>query len=132
MAGRVASRPYGQRISSVRTEYADLAAHSPRSPRHGNARCDDGYRSCQLAPLETASEGWQDAAMDTGKAAHEARALEEVVERLVGRFPDVTKDRVREIVTAAHQEFADRPIRDFVPVFVERKAREELSRSTTE
>jgi len=70
--------------------------------------------------------------MDTGKAEHEARALEEVVERLVGRFPEVAEDRVRETVRTAHQEFANRPIRDFVPVFVERAARTELSRSTTE
>ena len=41
--------------------------------------------------------------MDTGKAEHEARALEEVVQRLVERFPDVAEDRVRDIVRAAHQ-----------------------------
>jgi hypothetical protein len=82
--------------------------------------------------LETASGGWHDAAMDTGNAEHEARALEEVVERLVARFPDVAEDRVREIVRAAHEEFANRPIRDFVPVFVERTARNELGRLTTE
>jgi hypothetical protein len=82
--------------------------------------------------LETASGGWQDAAMDTDNAEHEARALEEVVERLVTRFPDVAEDRVREIVRAAHEEFANRPIRDFVPVFVERAARNELGRLTTE
>jgi ribosomal 50S subunit-associated protein YjgA (DUF615 family) len=55
-----------------------------------------------------------------------------VVERLVARFPDVAEDRVREIVRAAHEEFANRPIRDFVPVFVERAARNELGRLTTE
>lgn len=70
--------------------------------------------------------------MDTDNAEHEARALEEVVERLVARFPDVAEDRVREIVRAAHEEFANRPIRDFVPVFVERTARNELGRLTTE
>jgi ribosomal 50S subunit-associated protein YjgA (DUF615 family) len=47
--------------------------------------------------------------MDTGKVEHEARALEEVVQRLVARFPDVAEDRVRDIVRAAHQEFANRP-----------------------
>ena len=67
-------------------------------------------------------EGWKDAAMDTGKAEHEARALEELVERLVARFPDVAEDWVREIVAAGHQEFANRPIRDYVPAFVERTA----------
>ena len=70
--------------------------------------------------------------MDNGKAEHEARALAEVVERLVARFPDVAENRVREIVRAAHQEFANRPIRDYVPVFVERTAKDELSRLTTD
>ncbi len=69
--------------------------------------------------------------MDTGKPEHEARAMEEVVQRLVARFPDVPDDRVRQIVTAAHREFVNRPLRDFVPVFVERSAKSELSRITT-
>ena len=77
-------------------------------------------------------DGWHHAAMDTGKPEHEARALEEVVERLLARFPDVAEDRVREVVTMAHQEFANRPIRDYVPVFVERTAQEELSRLPTD
>jgi hypothetical protein len=66
--------------------------------------------------------------MDIGKPEHEARAVEEVVERLVARFPDVPEVRVRRAVTAAHQQFENRPVRDFVPVFVERTARDELSR----
>ena len=41
--------------------------------------------------------------MDTGKPEHEARALEEVVHRLVDRFPDVPEYRVRDIVETAHQ-----------------------------
>ena len=69
--------------------------------------------------------------MDTGKPEHEARAMEEVVERLVARFPDVPEVRVRQAVTAAHREFANRPVRDFVPVFVERTAKDELSRLRT-
>ena len=69
--------------------------------------------------------------MDTGKPEHEARALEEVVQRLVDRFPDVPEDRVRDIVEAAHKEFANRPVRDFVPVFVERTAKDALSRMPT-
>jgi len=87
--------------------------------------------SSRMSVAGQGREGWKDAAMDTGKAEHEARALEEVVERLVARFPDVAEDRVREIVRAAHEEFANRPIRDYVPVFVERTAQDELNRLTT-
>lgn len=62
-------------------------------------------------------------------AAHESRELNEVVERLLQRFPDLQEERVRSVVTEAHERFAGNPIRDFVPVFVERSARDELSRS---
>lgn len=61
--------------------------------------------------------------------AHESRELNEVVERLLERFPDLPEDRVRSAVTKAHVRFAGNPIRDFVPVFVERSASEELHRS---
>jgi hypothetical protein len=60
--------------------------------------------------------------------AHESRELDEVVERLLERFPKLPADRVRSAVTKAHESFAGNPIRDFVPVFVERSASDELRR----
>ena len=51
---------------------------------------------------------------------------------LVAVCKTVSEDRVRDIVRAAHQEFANRPIRDYVPVFVERTAQDELSRLPTD
>ena len=66
---------------------------------------------------------------DDPVAAHESRELNEVVERLLERFPEMQEERVRSVVTKAHEKFANNPIRDFVPVFVERSAREELSQS---
>jgi len=62
-------------------------------------------------------------------AAHEFRELNEVVERLLQRYPDLQEQHVRSVVTKAHEKFAGNPIRDFVPVFVERSARDELSRT---
>jgi hypothetical protein len=62
-------------------------------------------------------------------AAHESRELAEVVERLLQRFPDRPEEQVRSAVSKAHAQFVGNPIRDFVPVFVERSARDELSRS---
>jgi len=59
-------------------------------------------------------------------AEHEAREIDEVIERLRERFPDVPPERIREIVSAEHHAFEGRPIRDFVPVFVERAAIERL------
>ncbi|MEP6561392.1 MAG: hypothetical protein ABJD68_10015 [Nakamurella sp.] len=57
----------------------------------------------------------------------EARSLEEVVERLVARFADLPPETVRDIVKGSWDEFNGTPIRDFVPVLVERAARQRLS-----
>jgi hypothetical protein len=59
-------------------------------------------------------------------AAHEAREINEVVQRLRDRYPDIDPDRVHAVVADAHRVFDGRPIRDFVPVFVERAARTAL------
>lgn len=59
---------------------------------------------------------------ESAAAAHEVRELDEVVQRLQDRFPGIDRDRIRAAVTDAHREFDGRPIRDFVPVFVERTA----------
>ena len=59
---------------------------------------------------------------------HEAREIDEVVERLSEKFPQEQPDRIRAVVDAAHQQFAGNPIRDFVPVFVERAAKDVLDR----
>ena len=58
----------------------------------------------------------------------EAREIGEVIERLAARHPDTDPVRIKAAVTVAHREFDGRPIRDFVPVFVERAAHEALSR----
>lgn len=61
-------------------------------------------------------------------AAHESREIDEVIERLRERFPTVEEDRIRGVVHEEHRAFDGRPIRDFVPVFVERAAVERLRR----
>ncbi len=63
----------------------------------------------------------------TDTDAHEAREIDEVIGRLRDQFPDVSESRIRAVVTDAHQAFEGRPIRDFVPVFVERAARQTLA-----
>jgi hypothetical protein len=60
----------------------------------------------------------------------ESRALEQLVERLTARFSEIPGDTVRAIVTATHEQFTGRPIRDFVPVLVEREAKERLTSDT--
>lgn len=63
-------------------------------------------------------------------ATREQHALQEVIDRLRKSFADsYSDDQVIDAVTAARHRFDDKPIRDFVPIFVERMARERLSAS---
>ncbi|WP_430295310.1 three-helix bundle dimerization domain-containing protein [Sinomonas sp. B1-1] len=55
----------------------------------------------------------------------EAQALAGVRARLSAQFPDVGEDSVAEAVAAAHAEMTG-PVRDYVPVLVERTARDRL------
>ena len=58
----------------------------------------------------------------------ETRAVTEVAQRLTVSFPDVAPDVIQDTVHASHQRFAGSPIRDFVPVLVERMAKTSLAR----
>jgi len=58
----------------------------------------------------------------------EQTIIEQLVARLAERFPAVPGDKVAEVVNARYALFNDRPIRDFIPLFVERRARTELAR----
>jgi hypothetical protein len=60
-------------------------------------------------------------------AAREDRAVHELTKRLKRSFADTcTDDQVNEAVTDAHHRFDNTPVRDFVPILVERMAREQL------
>lgn len=62
----------------------------------------------------------------TGTA--ETRALEQVTDHLQRRFPESSRDAIRRLVIQAHHEYDGRPIRDFVPVLVERQVNDDLAR----
>ena len=57
----------------------------------------------------------------------EAQALAAVQSRLAERFPEASEEAVASAVGAAHAEMTG-PIRDYVPVLVERAARDRLAR----
>jgi hypothetical protein len=57
----------------------------------------------------------------------EAAVLGEVVERLAGRYPTLPPDAITEVVHDLHGRFAGAPIREFVPLFVERRATSALA-----
>lgn len=56
----------------------------------------------------------------------ERTAIRQVADRLQGTYPGVPADTVRTVVDHNDAKFKGRPIRDFVPLFVERGARQEL------
>jgi hypothetical protein len=58
--------------------------------------------------------------------SEEDRAIHEVVERLTKSFPHARPDEVVRAVDEARPEFDQSPIRDFVPLFVERSAKHRL------
>jgi hypothetical protein len=56
----------------------------------------------------------------------EKRAVEQVCEWLTARFPDMALATVRLEVERAHSRFDGCPVRHYVPVLVERLARDRL------
>lgn len=61
--------------------------------------------------------------------AREKTAMHEVTTRLLKTYGgDHTPEEITYTVEAIHHRFEGRPVRDFVPVLVERHARRELSR----
>ena len=61
----------------------------------------------------------------------EQQAMEHVAARLMEQYPDATRERVDEVVDEEHQRYDGRPVRDLVPVLVERAAQDRLGKETT-
>ena len=56
----------------------------------------------------------------------EERAIGEVVDRLAKQFPRLPAEEVEQVVSQSRPEFDEVPIRDFVPLFVERGTKARL------
>ena len=63
---------------------------------------------------------------DARAGESEQRSVDEVIERLADKYPGVDPERIREIVAEEHHGFDDRPVRDFVPVLVEKSAKKRV------
>lgn len=61
----------------------------------------------------------------------EQRMIEQLLERLVTTHPSVPAARVAEVVRTVYARFDERPLREYVPLFVERGAKRELSQLST-
>ena len=68
----------------------------------------------------------------TMQSIDETQALDQVCERLADRFPAVPAATVRLAVDAAHRKLDGRPVRSYVPVLVERAARETLASASVQ
>ncbi|MGR0220021.1 three-helix bundle dimerization domain-containing protein [Agromyces sp. ZXT2-6] len=53
----------------------------------------------------------------------EQQGVQQVIDRLSERFPDIDRARIAEIVDEEHHTFDGRKVRDFVPVLVEKSAK---------
>jgi hypothetical protein len=62
--------------------------------------------------------------------AEEMRHVEALVERLTRKFPELPPSTIEETVTRVHGQLGDAPIRDYVPVLVEREAVDSLKAHT--
>ena len=60
------------------------------------------------------------------KAAEEA-AIRQVIARMVAQFPELPVAEVEQAVYGRYDSFDESPIRDFVPVLVERATRRHLA-----
>jgi hypothetical protein len=60
----------------------------------------------------------------------EERSVEEVIDRLGTKFPDVDRATIQGIVAEEHDAFDGRPVRDFVPVLVEKRAKQRVKALT--
>jgi hypothetical protein len=58
----------------------------------------------------------------------ERRAVDDITARLAAQFSQTSRERISAVVDEAHHELDGTPIRDFVPILVERQARERLLR----
>ena len=69
--------------------------------------------------------------MVQSRAQNETDAIQHVVGRLGGQFPELPPDEIERTVRDKYESLADSPIRDFVPVLVERAARRQLAEQHT-
>jgi hypothetical protein len=57
----------------------------------------------------------------------EQTVIEQLVERLTTNYPTVSPEKVAAVVQENHARFEGRPLREYVPLFVERSARSDLA-----
>ena len=62
----------------------------------------------------------------------ERAAMERLLDRLTQAFPDIPRDAITRAVELRYRGFDGRPVRDFVPVLVERSVKQQLAGTSLE
>lgn len=57
---------------------------------------------------------------------NEQRGVDEVIDRLAEKYPGVDRSTIEAIVAEEHEAFDGSPVRDFVPVLVEKRAKQRV------
>jgi hypothetical protein len=61
----------------------------------------------------------------------EQQVIDQIAQRLSEAYTAVATETVGRVVRDKHADFQGRPVRDFIPLFVERRARAELATLNT-
>lgn len=56
----------------------------------------------------------------------EQTVIDQIVTRLTSRYPAISDSTVAKVVQDVHARYEGRPLRDYVPLFVERNAKSAL------
>jgi hypothetical protein len=106
----------------------------PQPPVDGQKSTNDGHgrmTSLSRSSAQDADEPFVPTLSDQSPRAVAASGERKVIDQVIGRLtqnnPDVADEEVADIVNASYARFDGRPIRDFVPLFVERDARTQLA-----
>jgi hypothetical protein len=63
----------------------------------------------------------------THRARAEQAAFDKLVERVKGQFPELDREVIVRAVRGEYGKFETSPIRDFLPILIERSVRAELA-----
>jgi len=63
-------------------------------------------------------------------ALSEQQVIDQLAQRLASAYTHVGPDQVARVVSEEYDRFGDRPIRDYIPLFVKRHSADRLSKLT--
>lgn len=72
----------------------------------------------------------RDRRLDERHAQAEREAIRHVTQRLTKQFPELSTDEIERTVNGKYESLASSPVRDFVPVLVEKATRRRLAERT--